>query len=291
MRGAAIGPLAVAWLGCELPQLRAGVQDWAYVRFRNAGSVVWQAPDETERGVWLSFHWLDRLGNAMVWEGHRTPLPRAVGPGEELRLPTAIRGPLPPGDYRLAFDLVDEGRCWFGDVGNEVLQLDIEVERRLTRRALEVLVAPGPPELEQRTHAALQSQDEPIADRGCARAHLAAGCVPRSDWARRVLDAHDEGYAVVGGSLLVTGPPFVGRRLRRALAPWAPGAGRRPNWNLPLLCPSIASEIGESMSPCTQVAGMPSIDLQGHPEPWLYDGRIVIELPTRAARQADRRPA
>ncbi|MGI9658538.1 MAG: hypothetical protein ACR2OD_06485 [Gaiellaceae bacterium] len=284
------GPLAVEWLGCELPELRAGTQDWANLRFRNAGTVEWSPPDETERGIWLSFHWLDRLGNAMVWEGHRTPIPHAVHPGEAISLTTAIRAPIPAGPYRLAFDLVDEGRCWFADVGNEPLGVDADVRRRLQERSLSVLVSPGTGEFTDRTRAALDLQEEPIAAAGGAVAHLAAGCAPRPDWSRRLLDAHDEGYAVVGGAIALHGSPFARRSARRTLAPWAPGSGRKPNWDLPLICPSIAPEIRESMPLDAAIAGLPSIDLRSHPEPWLYDGRIVIDLSAKAAPRADRPP-
>jgi len=283
------GPLAVEWQGAELPRLRAGVQDWAHVSFRNAGKVAWCPPDETERGIWLSFHWLDRLGNAMVWEGHRTPLPHAVAPNETVRLTTAIRGPIPPGPYRLAFDLVDEGRCWFADVGNEPLQLDVDVQPRLEERALAVMISQGSDDLTARTRAGLERQEEAVQDGGSIIAHLAAGCVPHPDWSRRILDAHDDGYAVVGGSIALTGLPLVHRRLRQELAPWAPGSGRKPNWSLPLVCPSIAPEIREWIPLGTPVAGLPAIDLTNHLEPWLYDGRIVVEVPVRVAPRAGRR--
>jgi hypothetical protein len=34
---------------------------------------------------------------------------------------------MPPGRYRLAFDLVNEGRYWFRELGNERLELDVDV--------------------------------------------------------------------------------------------------------------------------------------------------------------------
>lgn len=285
------GPLAVEWQGCELPPLRAGVLEWAAVSLRNAGTVTWQPPDETERGIWLSFHWLDRLGNAMVWEGHRTALPRPIEPAQELTMSTAIRGPIPPGPYRLAFDLVDEGRCWFADVGNRPLEVEVDVVPRLLERTLEIVVAPGPDELRERTQRALARQSETITTRGHIVAHLAPGCAPRPDWASRLLDAHDEGYAVVGGSVSLESAPLLHRRAKRALAPWSPGSGRKPNWSRPLICPSIASEIRDGTALGTAVAGLPAIDPASSGEPWLYDGRIVIDVPARVAQPADRRPA
>ena len=281
------GPLALEWRGCEVPPLRAGVEERAKVTVRNAGTVTWQPPDESERGIWLSFHWLDRLDNPIIWEGLRTPIPHALAPGEETALTTAIRGPVPPGPYRLAFDLVDEGRCWFAEVGNEPLTLDVDVASRLLKRTVEVNILPGPTELVAATRQALDEQEMPIGADGDVVAHLAPGCAPRPDWSRQLLNAHDEGYAVVGGSLRLTGAPFLGRGVRGELRPWAPPFGRMPNWHRPLLCPSFAPELRNSTRLSAPVAGLPAIDMTTYAEPWLCDGRIRVDMPIKVARQAD----
>ena len=284
------GPLAVTWLGCDLPDPRAGVAARARVTFRNEGTVQWHPPDESERGIWLGSHWLDRLGNAIVWDGERAPLPRNVAPGEEITLATTIRAPIPPGPYRLAFDLVDEGRCWFADVGNEPIERDVDVAPRLLDRTLSVVVSGETGPFLMRTQEALAGQDEPIADGGGVVAFLAAGCTPQADWSRLVLDSHDEGYAAVGGSLKLTGARLVHREARRALAPWTPGSGRKPNWNLPLVCPSLAPEVRDLIPMSAPVGGLPAVDLRsGYGDPWLFDGRIVVSVALRALQRAGRR--
>ena len=262
----------------------------AAVTFRNEGTVQWRPPDESERGIWLGSHWLDRLGNAIVWEGERAPLPHHVGPGEEITLETTIRGPIPPGPYRLALDLVDEGRCWFADVGNQPLERDVDVATRLLDRTLGVVVSAGTSSLIAQTQAALAGQDEPIADAGGVVVFLAAGCAPQADWSRLVLDAHDEGYAAVGGSLKLSGVGLLQRQARRTLAAWAPGAGRKPNWNLPLVCPSLAPEVRDKVPMGAPVAGLPAVDLrQVDGEPWLFDGRIVVNVPLTALQRGGHR--
>ena len=219
------GPLAVEWQGSELTDLRAGTQHWAQVSFRNAGTVAWQPPDESERGIWLSFHWLDRLGNAMVWEGHRTPIPDPVKPGESITLTTPIRGAVPPGPYRLAFDLVDEGRCWFADVGNAPLEIDADVAPRLRARSLSVEIGAGPDELVRLTRAALERQDEAIAAEGNVVAHLAPGCMPRADWARRLLNAHDEGLRRRRRGHRAARKRLAPSQSPASARPWVPGTG------------------------------------------------------------------
>ena len=41
-----------------------------------------------------------------------------------------VRAPMPPGRYRLAFDLVVEDLCWLSEIGNELLATDVDVGPR-----------------------------------------------------------------------------------------------------------------------------------------------------------------
>jgi hypothetical protein len=45
------------------------------VELENAGDTPWRDDRFT-----VSYHWLDELGNAIVWDGLRTPLPAPVAP-------------------------------------------------------------------------------------------------------------------------------------------------------------------------------------------------------------------
>jgi hypothetical protein len=276
------GPLAVRWLGYELPEFRAGVKAQVVVELENAGSATWRSLPGA--GIFLAYHWLDLRGNAIVWAGTFVVLPHAVAPGERLSIPIGTRAPTPPGRYRLAIDLVDEGRAWFSDLGNRRLEEDVDVRPRLERRALAVRVEEGAPELVQATRQALAAQDEPIADEGEATARLAAGCRPDRRWSRRLLDAHAEGYAAVAGSIEVEGSLL--RRPPRELEPWRPGFGRSPSWDRPLLCPSLLVD-----APLSSLAGLPALDPGGLEEPWLCDGRIRVVVAATALRPAGRRSA
>jgi hypothetical protein len=254
-----VGPLAVRWLGYELPELRAGVAAPARVALRNEGSATWRS--RRESGVQLSYHWLDDRGNAIVWDGPRVGLERPVAPGGEVELETLVRAPQPPGRYRLAFDLVEEFRFWFAEVGSHPLELDVVVAPRIAERRLAVVVHGGE---DTETAAALAAQEEPLVEEGSvATAHLVAGAVPEPDWSRRVLDAHAEGFAAVGGSI---------ETRDRSLRPWAPGGGRNPAFEHPLLLPSLLDglEPGEHL-------GLPAYQPEG--EPAIFDGRIRLRLP------------
>ena len=168
-----VGPLAVRWVAYELGEQRAGVATRARLRLENAGSAPWRS--RGREGVHLAYHWLDPLGNAIVWDGNRTALPATVPPGEAVELEATVVAPRPPGSYRLAFDLVEELRYWFEELGSSTLDLPVEVRPRIDARRLAVRVhgAPDPD-----VAAALAAQAEPIvADDAVAVAHLVPGAI------------------------------------------------------------------------------------------------------------------
>jgi hypothetical protein len=235
------GPLAVRWLAWELGEAHAGSLVRARVALENAGSAAWRSPAEDE-GIKLSYHWLDERGNPIVWDGARTPL--ELEPGTSAELAVELRAPIPPGRYRIAFDLVEEGRFWLAELGNTPLEREVEVRPR---------------------------------DAAGARDYL-AGAEPADDRAERVRAAHEEGYAAVGGALEVA-PAGLRRRPPPELAPYAPDGGRKPGFPHPLLCPSLLPPL----EPNVEIAGLPAWRPEGD-EPWLYDARIRARLPAGRRR-------
>ena len=146
-------------------------------------------------------------------------------------------------------------------MGSSPLELDVDVRPRIDERRLAVVVHGG---AAAETTAALAAQhDPPIEADAVAVAHLVAGALPDPDWTSRLLDAHAEGYAAVGGSI---------ESREKALRPWAPGGGRNPAFAHPLLFPSLLVGLEPS-----EHAGFPAY-VPGS-EPWLFDGRIRLRLP------------
>jgi hypothetical protein len=233
------GPLAVRWLAWELPPVQAGALARIEVELENAGLAGWRD------GVNLAYHWLDARGNAIVWDGIRTPV--ELAPGERVALDAPLRGPIPPGRYRLALDLVSEGRFWFAELGNFAPTADVEVAPR---------------------------------DAAAAQAFLPDDAEPAPDWHERVRALHEEGYAAVAGSIAAEGGLL--RRGDPALAPYVPGGGRNPTFAHPLVCPSLLPPL----EPNAEVAGLPAWapDPDGD-EPWLYDGRVTVRLRSRSGRR------
>jgi len=268
------GPLAARWLWYDLPPLRAGETVHGRAELQNAGSATWEP--EGDGQVSVSYHWLDPLGNAIVWGGISSPVDRPVPPGDRVELWFAVQAPRPPGCYRLSLDVVAEGRSWFSELGNTPLELDADVGPRIERRALAVDLRPGPDHLREQTQEALDAQEEALVlgEEAEAVAHLVPGCRPAPDWSRRVLDAHAEGFVCVGVSIVPTGTLRARRKAALTFAPWAPEGGRKPAFEHPLLCPSILAEV---VPDWTEIAGLPV--LHSPPDPWVFDARIRVQVP------------
>jgi hypothetical protein len=260
------GPLAVRWRAYEIVEQRAGVATRARLRLENAGTAPWRS--RGREGVQLAYHWLDPLGNPIVWDGNRVPLPGVVGPGDEVELETSVLAPRPPGSYRLAFDLVEEYRFWFAELGSATLDLPVVVHPRIAERRLAVEVHGT---VDAQLAAALRGQEESLVESDAvAVAHLVPGAVPEADWSRLILDAHAEGYGAVGPALA---PDSRGDR--RELAAWAPGGGRNPRFAEALLMPSLL----EGLQPL-EYNGLPAY---AGPDR-LFEGRAVVRLRSRSGR-------
>jgi hypothetical protein len=265
-------PLEPRWLGAVDAAHRAGVTTVTTVRLRNAGSATWRSRGAA--GLQVAYHWLDPLGNPIVWDGRRTALPAPVPPGAELQLEVAVTAPRPPGAYVLRFDLVEEHRFWLAELGCATLDVEVTVEPRIAERRRAGVVHGG---ADPQTEAALAAQEEAlVTDDPVAVAHLVAGAVPAPDWSRRMLDAHAEGWAAAGPAVVRRPGGWPARRgAARRLAAWGPG-GRNPRFDGPLLLPSLLAglEPGEH-------GGLPSYE---GPDA-LFDGRVTVTLPPRSGRR------
>jgi hypothetical protein len=214
----------VRWHAYELGAVQAGALTRAHVELENAGTAAW-------RELNVSYHWLDDRANPIVWDGIRHAV--SARPGERVTRELYVRGPIPPGRYKLAFDLVDEDRFWLAELGNVTPELDVDVAPR---------------------------------DAAGARLFGAEGDTDQ------IAATHAEGYAAVGGSLDL-------RRHPRELEPYAPGGGRNPAFEHPLVCPSLLPPL----EPNDEVAGLPAWRPEGD-EPWIYDARIRLRLQSRHPR-------
>jgi hypothetical protein len=157
-------PLVPRWRAVEHDAFQAGALHEVRVAVENAGAAPWRTRG-AEDGLFLSYHWLDERGNPIVWDGWRTPLERVVAPGETLDQVVRVRGPIPPGPYRFAVDLVEEHRFWVAELGEPAWEDAVNVRAR---------------------------------NAAGARVH---GATPDDAWAAAARELHAEGYGAVAGAV------------------------------------------------------------------------------------------
>ena len=107
--------------------IRAGTVTIVPMTVRNTGLRDW--PGEGDNAVFLSYHWVAPDGeHVLLWDGARTRLPNTVTAGDTVTLPAIVDGNVPPGRYRLQWDLVQEHVAWFSTLGAETATTWVEVE-------------------------------------------------------------------------------------------------------------------------------------------------------------------
>jgi SAM-dependent methyltransferase len=98
------------------------------LEIENTGDTLWLAGRETRTGIVMPGVRIRDDAGTLVSEFHgQPPLPRAVAPGESVRLKIEHDAPQRPGNYTVKFDLVDQHVCWFEDNGSEPLTIGFEV--------------------------------------------------------------------------------------------------------------------------------------------------------------------
>jgi hypothetical protein len=103
----------------------AGERVVGAIALTNEGREAWSS--HGERGVFTSYHWLSAKGHIVTFDGERTPLPRAIAPGETGEVAITILAPDAPGKYRLAIDLVREGVTWFSQAGRVWMEVPFDI--------------------------------------------------------------------------------------------------------------------------------------------------------------------
>jgi O-antigen ligase len=89
----------------------------AEIIVRNTGQVTWTS-DGPQRFA-LGFRWLSRdAASQLHVPATMLDLPRNVGPGDAVQMSVDIAAHLPPGDYRLAWGMLQQQVLWFHDRGD-----------------------------------------------------------------------------------------------------------------------------------------------------------------------------
>jgi hypothetical protein len=122
---------AVITVNSPVRELAAGQTAVFPVKVKNTSGVPWPPPSG-EPTVRLAYHWLQKAdGKPVIWDGLRTVLPKALGPGEDAAVAANVKAPDAKGTYILEFDLVVDspGGSWFGSKDSaSKTQIDVTVK-------------------------------------------------------------------------------------------------------------------------------------------------------------------
>ena len=110
-------------------QMTAGWTATADITIKNTSKSKWpsKSNDKGRNAVHLSYHWFDRKGVVVVFDGLRTPLPNDVQPGESVQLRATIQPPDRAGQYTLEVTLVQESVAWFPERDGDKLTRSVNV--------------------------------------------------------------------------------------------------------------------------------------------------------------------
>jgi SpoIID/LytB domain protein len=100
------------------------------VRVTNYGARLW--PGSGPNPVQLGYHILTAGGQVVVWDGKRGPLGGDVAVGQSAVVSVPVQLPTSTGDYRISWDLVQEGVAWFSQLGVGRLTEAITVQPGVT---------------------------------------------------------------------------------------------------------------------------------------------------------------
>ena len=110
------------------PEMDAGAEVLIEVTVTNESWRTWDSQAAVQP-VKLSYHWVDRKGTVVEFDGIRSNMPHALEPRAAVRAAMVVRAPAAPGRYGLQIDLVEEDVTWFSRAGTPPCTCDVQVTR------------------------------------------------------------------------------------------------------------------------------------------------------------------
>jgi hypothetical protein len=108
-----------------------------YVLIENLSAITWVSGQV--QPVFACYHWLDKTGNVIIYDGIRSRLPEAIEPAARKQVPVSVIAPPIAGEYTLEVTLVHEGVTWMEDDGLTSLRLDLTVNPSLSESGLKIM--------------------------------------------------------------------------------------------------------------------------------------------------------
>lgn len=107
---------------------KAGDNVTRSVRIKNDGTSAFNSHGSTP--VYISYHWLNKAGQVVEFEGKRSPIPIDLAPGAAVTVICDVAIPGRSGEYQLQFQAVIEGVRWIEEA---TLTIPIKVEGSIPR--------------------------------------------------------------------------------------------------------------------------------------------------------------
>lgn len=108
-----------------------------YVLVENLSAITWVSGQV--QPVFACYHWIDKTGNIIIYDGIRSRLPEAIEPAARKQVPVSVIAPPVAGDYILEVTLVHEGVTWMEDDGLTSLRFEITVDPSLSESGLKIM--------------------------------------------------------------------------------------------------------------------------------------------------------
>jgi len=115
----------------------AGRPTKIYVLVENLSAITWVSGQV--QPVFACYHWIDKTGNVIVYDGIRSRLSEAIEPAARKQVPVSVIAPPVADDYTLEVTLVHEGVTWMEDDGLTSLRLALTVNPSLSESGLKIL--------------------------------------------------------------------------------------------------------------------------------------------------------
>jgi len=115
------------WLSAEAPEV-AEAKSLFNVPIRVVNRCYAEVSSTGALPVKLGYHWIDELGERVVYGGRRTGFEGKVAPGETISASIAVRAPDRPGRYTLVLDAVREHVGWFSERGGATHRATIRID-------------------------------------------------------------------------------------------------------------------------------------------------------------------
>jgi tetratricopeptide (TPR) repeat protein len=102
------------------------------VKVKNISNVSWNNKGLrffSKYGIFLGHHWKDKNGQVLRWDDSRCSFDEELVAGQEVELNLMVNPPELPGNYQLQLDMVQEGVGWFSELGSNVKNIDVNVQK------------------------------------------------------------------------------------------------------------------------------------------------------------------